>query len=188
MLTVNQPAEPTVKVVLREPLADTTVGLYRTEADICRTGEWGTMGVAALITWTGAVLAGMYMAAVWLIENDVSGPGAAPSRLPAPVVFAHLLLAITGLVLWAGYLLSDRDNLGWAALGALGLIAVLGFTMFARWIPVYRGPGIAASDGTIAIPAEGNFPAVIVFAHGLLAVTTLTLVVLTMLGLAGGAS
>jgi hypothetical protein len=60
--------------------------------------------------------------------------------------------------------------------------------MFARWIPVYRGPGIPAADGTIAIPAEGNFPAVIVFTHGLLAVTTLTLVALTMLGLAGGTS
>jgi hypothetical protein len=146
------------------------------------------MGVAALITWIAAVLAGLYMAAIWLIENDVTGPGAAPSRLPAPVVFAHLLLAVAGLVLWAGYLISDRDNLGWAALGALGLIAALGFTMFARWIPVYRGPPMPAADGTIAIPAEGNFPAVVVFTHGLLAVTTLTLVVLTMLGLAGGAS
>jgi hypothetical protein len=40
----------------------------------------------------------------------------------------------------------------------------------------------------MAIPAEGNFPAVVVFTNGLLAVTTLTLVVLTLLGLAGGTS
>jgi hypothetical protein len=142
------------------------------------------MGVAALITWVGAVLAGLYMAAVWLIENDVTGPGAAPSRLPAPVVFAHLLLAITGLVLWAGYLISDRDNLGWGALASLGLIAVLGFTMFARWIPVYRGPAPPADSAGVAyaMPAEGNFPALVVFSHGLLAVATLTLVLLTVLG------
>ena len=36
-------------------------------------GEVGDMAVAALITWIAAVLAGLYMAAIWLIENDVTG-------------------------------------------------------------------------------------------------------------------
>jgi hypothetical protein len=142
------------------------------------------MAVAALITWIAAVLFGLYMLAVWLIENDVTGPGAARSRLPAPVVFGHLLLAVTGLVLWAAYLILDEDDLAWFALGALGLIAALGFTMFARWIPVYRGPALATDGpgGEFAMPAEGNFPVAVVLSHGLLAVTTLTLVLLTVLG------
>jgi hypothetical protein len=37
---------------------------------------------AALITWFAAVLLGLYMLAVWLIENDVTDRAATPSRLP----------------------------------------------------------------------------------------------------------
>jgi hypothetical protein len=36
------------------------------------------------------------------------------------------------------------------------------------------------------MPAEGNFPLVIVLAHGAFAVSTLILVVLTALGIGGG--
>jgi hypothetical protein len=43
------------------------------------------MGFAALITWFIAILAGLYMLAVWLIENDITSC-ATPSRLPAPIM------------------------------------------------------------------------------------------------------
>jgi hypothetical protein len=184
------------------------------------------MGFIALITWAGAALAGLYMLAVWLIENDVTKRGASASRLPVPVVFGHLLLAVTGLVFWVAYLLLDEKKLAWAAVGILLLIALLGLTMFARWIPVYRGTAPAAASlpaggglpaglasrspapyararGAVPVPtgpagqpapvaglppelpAEGNFPVFMVFAHGVLAVSTLVLVVLTTIGIGG---
>jgi len=51
-------------------------------------GEGGSasMGVAALISWLVTALFGLYLLAVWLIENDVTHRGAAASRLPAPVI------------------------------------------------------------------------------------------------------
>jgi hypothetical protein len=60
--------------------------------------------------------------------------------------------------------------------------------MFLRWVPVYRGGDeLAAAPGAPAagyeIPAEGHFPVILVAMHGLLAVTTLILVLLTALGL-----
>ena len=55
------------------------------------------MGFATVITWFATVLMGLFMLAVWLIENDVTGQDVAPSRLPVPVIFAHLLLAASGL-------------------------------------------------------------------------------------------
>jgi hypothetical protein len=60
------------------------------------------VGFAALITWMAAVFAGLYMLMVWLIENDVTGRDGTPSRLPAPVIFSHLALALTGLAAWIG--------------------------------------------------------------------------------------
>jgi hypothetical protein len=140
------------------------------------------MQYAALITWFVAILAGLYMLAVWLIENDVT-----PSRLPAPVIFSHLFLAATGFTLWVGFVVLHRKTLAWAAVGVLLGIATLGLTMFLRWIPVYRGSddwarASGASQFAYEIPAEGHFPVFLVAFHGVLAVTTLVLVLLAALG------
>ena len=145
------------------------------------------MGFATVITWFATVLMGLFMLAVWLIENDVTSHGVARSRLPVPVIFTHLGLAATGLSVWVAFLIFNRKSLAWTAVGILVAIAVLGATMFLRWIPVYRGPARAAglpqaSGGLVAVPAEGNFPVVVVTAHGLLAVSTLVLALLTALG------
>jgi hypothetical protein len=145
------------------------------------------MGFATVITWFATVLMGLFMLAVWLIENDVTSHGVARSRLPVPIIFTHLGLAATGLSVWVAFLIFNRKSLAWMAVGILVAIAVLGATMFLRWIPVYRGPARSAGlpqppGGLVAVPAEGNFPVVVVTAHGLLAVSTLVLALLTALG------
>jgi hypothetical protein len=165
------------------------------------------MRFVALIVWFVTALWGLYMLAVWLIENDATRQGNAASRLPLPVILAHVTFAVTGLVVWVAYLLLDRPALAWAAVGILVAIALLGLTMFARWIPVYRmsydevsvpvgvmsgaAPGAArgaAPGGMPGIgslreqPAEGSFPLLIVLAHGVFAVSTVVLVLLTALG------
>ncbi len=144
------------------------------------------MGLAALISWLVTAFVGLYLLAVWLIENDVTSKATA-SRLPGPVILGHVLLALTGLVVWVFYLLTDSDMFGWSALGILGGIAGLGLTMFTRWIPVHRafaaasvGPGSVSAE--FDFPAERNFPVSVVAGHGLLASTTLILVLLTLLG------
>jgi hypothetical protein len=147
------------------------------------------MAFAALITWFAAVLLGLFMLAVWLIENDVTDRVVAPSRLPVVIIFAHLSLAAAGLAMWVTYLVLEEKMFAWTAIGILGGIAALGATMFLRWIPVYRGPARLAgqaqpSGAALAVPAEGNFPVVVVAVHGLLAVTTLVLALLAALGVA----
>ena len=150
------------------------------------------MGVAALIIWIVTAFGGLYLLAVWLIENDVTHRGAAASRLPGPVICGHVLLALTGLVIWAAHLLSRSGTLGWTALGMLIVIAVLGVTMFTRWIPVHiqhmatdsgkHGRKVAEYE----FPAERAFPLPVVLGHGLFASATFTLVLLAMLGVGGG--
>jgi hypothetical protein len=147
------------------------------------------MAFAALITWFAAVLLGLFMLAVWLIENDVTDRSVAPSRLPMLIIFAHMFLAAAGLAMWVVYVVLERMMFAWTAIGILGGIAALGGMLFLRWFPVGRGATRPPSmtqlpGGTLAAPAEGNFPVVIVAAHGLLAVATLVLALLTALGVA----
>jgi hypothetical protein len=143
------------------------------------------MGVAALITWIVTAFGGLYLLAVWLIENDVTHRGAA-SRLPGPVILGHVLLALTGLAVWVLHLLTHSTTAGWAALAILAGIATLGLTMFTRWIPVHVAY-VAAESRTgrsreFDFPAERAFPLPVVVGHGLGAATTVTLVLLAMLG------
>jgi hypothetical protein len=148
------------------------------------------MGLAALISWLVTAFVGLYLLAVWLIENDVTHKGTARSHLPGPVILGHVLLALTGLGVWVIYLLSDTDMLAWTALGILLVIVALGLTMFTRWIPVHRAFA-AASEGPRNVsaefdfPAERNFPVSVVVGHGFLASTTLILVLFTVLGVGG---
>jgi hypothetical protein len=148
------------------------------------------MGVAALISWLVTAFVGLYLLAVWLIENDVTLKGTAASRLPGPVILGHVLLALTGLAIWVIHLLSGSATWGWVALGLLVVIAALGVTMLTRWIPVHVAYVAAeARTGRSAefdFPAERAFPLTVVVGHGLLASTTSTLVLLAMLGVGGG--
>src|ERR1700757_3511323 len=86
--------------------------------------------------------------------------------------------------------LFGNQPLGWVALIVLVPVAILGLVMLVRWIPTYRtrratvGAGGQSPDSEAA-PPERNFPVAIVGAHGVLAVTTVILVLLTMIGVGG---
>jgi hypothetical protein len=139
------------------------------------------MGIAALVLWILTAGGGFYMFAKWIGgggHRRQSGSG-----FPPALIYSHLLLAAAGLVLWIIYLAIDNDPVGWAAVIVLAPVALLGFTMLARWIPLYRG---AAADGPAEPTAERSLPPVVVVVHGVLAVTTVVLALLTMLGVGTG--
>jgi hypothetical protein len=142
------------------------------------------MEVTALATWLVTAVGGFYMLGTWISRGGLA-PGST-SRLPKPVLFGHFLLAAIGLVVWIIYLATDSHALAWTALILLIPVALLGLTMFARWLGVYRGTPVAAHAAVGAgapaggsEPAERGFPVPIVLGHGLFAVITLILVLLT---------
>jgi hypothetical protein len=151
------------------------------------------VSITALATWLATAAFGLYLFAVWLIEHDGSTGGSTASRLRAPVIFSHVLLAATGLVVWVLYLYLDQTRFARAAFFILLPVAILGFIMLTRWIPVHRaanaGAAMAARAGSgppdagPAGPPERNFPVPVVVAHGLFAVATVVLVTLTAFGL-----
>ena len=118
------------------------------------------------------------------MEYDRDYQRAAATRLPIPVIGTHAFLGMSGLVLWGSYLLVDEDRLAWATIVVLGTVATLGLIMAWRWIGVYRtygNPGPSMTS-TVAVPPERRFPVPLVLGHGLLAVTTLGLVLFTVFG------
>jgi hypothetical protein len=147
------------------------------------------MALVALLTWILTVLAGLFLLAIWLIEYDPDYQSAAATRLPIPVIAGHVLLAISGLGLWIGYLVTGADKFAWGALAVLGAVVTLGITMAARWVVVRRyGPtAVVGASGTVHVPVppERHFPVSVVVGHGILALTTLTLVLLSNLGIGG---
>jgi hypothetical protein len=142
------------------------------------------MGVAALVTWIATIMGGLVLLVIWIIEYDPEFQSATATRLPVPVISLHAFLGLGGLMVWVSYLLLDQQRLAWATVGVLGAVAVLGLVMAARWLPVYRkvaAPGPSLTRQAI-VPPERNFPLPVVILHGVMAVTTLVLVLLTALG------
>ncbi|MFC4907021.1 hypothetical protein [Actinomadura gamaensis] len=137
------------------------------------------MDIAALVTWLVTAVGGFYMLGVWISRGGVRQQRDGSTRLPAPVVFGHFLLAAAGLVLWIIYLFADTRALAWIAFALLVPVALLGLVMFLRWLPVHRA---APSGGTTAGPAERSIPMAAVIGHGVFAVVTVVLVLLAALG------
>jgi hypothetical protein len=69
------------------------------------------MSTAALFTWIVTILAGLTLLVIWIIEYDREFQTAAATRLPVPVISAHALLGMGGLMLWIGYLCLTKS--GW---------------------------------------------------------------------------
>ncbi|MFH8804558.1 hypothetical protein ACH4F6_34190 [Streptomyces sp. NPDC017936] len=150
------------------------------------------MDIAALITWVVTALGGFFMLGTWIRHGGIHQQQSGTSRLPAPVVFGHFALAAIGLVVWIIYVVAGTSALAWASFGLLLPVALLGFMMLARWIPVHRdraavgapaAPTAPGAGGTVL--AERHFPVAVVLAHGLFAVATLVLVLLAALGIGG---
>jgi hypothetical protein len=149
------------------------------------------MDIAALIFWIITAGGGFYLLATWLAKGGARPqPAGSGSNFPPALIFSHFALAAAGLIVWIIYVANDKQALAWAAFVVLVVVALLGFTMFARWIPVYqsRRAGTAQAVGVGAAPtepAERHFPVPVVLLHGLLAATTLVLVLLSALEVGG---
>jgi hypothetical protein len=159
------------------------------------------MAVAALVTWLVTASGGLVLFATWFARGgartarDSASVGAArsaagaaglpvhaPTRLRPPLVLAHLGIAVAGLAVWVAYLVTDDDRLSWTAFVLLVPVALLGSTMLARWVQA----GDHRRDAAVgAARPESAFPLPVVVAHGIFAVTTVVLVLLTALGLGG---
>ena len=105
------------------------------------------MGIAALITWIITAGGGFFLLSVWLRRGGMRQQADGTTSFRAPLIFGHFLLAALGLVLWLVYVVTDAEGLKWPTFGVIIVVALLGFTMFSRWMRVRGGAPAKASAG-----------------------------------------
>jgi hypothetical protein len=138
----------------------------------------------ALVTWVLTAGGGFAMLGLWLKHGGMRQTEQPGDRIRSNRILTHFALAAGGLVVWIVYVASDTDALSWVAFGLLLIVALLGFSMLATWLRQRSSEPVVGAVGTgqAVVPAERRFPVAIVAAHGVLAATTLVLVLLVAAG------
>lgn len=133
------------------------------------------MITAALIAWVVTALGGFILLARWATAGGVKQMRDGRTSFTAVKSLGHPLLAAAGLVLWVAFIVTGSATLAWISFLLLVPVALLGFAMFVPWIKgrSQKQP-VAASD----LPAEQSLSPALVYGHGVLAVTTVVLVLL----------
>lgn len=141
------------------------------------------MKVAALVTWLLTAVVGIYLLGTWITNGGLRNrDGSERSRFSPVLIFGHGGLAATGLIVWISYLIAGANSLAWLAAAVLLPVATLGFTMFGLWIRAGHGKPRGRHAYVPRHAAEDHFPPPAVLAHGLFAVSTVVLAVLTAAG------
>jgi manganese efflux pump family protein len=143
------------------------------------------MSIAALITWLITAGFGSFMLRLWISHGGLRRSARGASHFPPARVFSHLGLAVAGLIVWIVYLVTDNKILAWIAVADLVLVALLGLLLVLRWASDGRAAmrGDRRADPAAVDLAEQHIPRLPVVLHGIFAVSTLILVLLTALGI-----
>ncbi|MDR8415014.1 hypothetical protein [Nonomuraea sp. 3-1Str] len=123
------------------------------------------MGLATAVTWTCTAIVGIYLLYLWLSGGGLRQQATKVTRFPVTLIFSHPVLATAALACWVAHLVTGVRALAWTAFGVLAVAALLGFTMFTRWL----------GGGRHARGAERRFPVLAVALHGLGGVVTFAL-------------
>jgi hypothetical protein len=124
-----------------------------------------------LVIWLLTAVGGFTLLGVWLQRGGMGSPGV--RRFPKALPWLHGLAAVVSLVLFIIYLFTDADALKPVVLIGLLITAVLGFTMFAKWLGRARTQRSPALGADVAHAPEDHFPTPLVAIHGIAAVATL---------------
>jgi hypothetical protein len=104
------------------------------------------LGIAALIIWLLTVSIGAYMLRTWIARGGLRRQRATGVGAPPALVFGHPSVALSGLAVWVGYLISGLDALAWLGIGLIATAITLGISMVTLWTPypVRPAPGATA--------------------------------------------
>jgi hypothetical protein len=140
------------------------------------------VAIAALATWLVTAGFGFFMLMRWLGSGGLRRRREGATHFPPAFVFTHLGLAVGGLVVWIAYLATDRPILAWLAFADLAVVAMLGGFLVRRWTLDGRAAMAPGAQLPLGNLAEQHIPRPPVVLHGIFAVSTVVLVLLSALG------
>ena len=100
------------------------------------------MRFATLISWLLTASMGGFMLRTWLARGGLRRERARVGGLPPQLIFGHAGLALSGLLVWSGYVATGTKAVAWAAVGLLMVTIALGLCTVTLWTPYPAGrPG-----------------------------------------------
>jgi hypothetical protein len=93
------------------------------------------MRIATLISWVLTASLGGFMLRTWLASGGLRRERSRAGGLPPQLIFGHMGLAVTGLLLWVGYSVSGSRTVCWAAVAVLTGVIALGICTVTLWTP-----------------------------------------------------
>ena len=100
------------------------------------------MRFATLISWLLTASMGAFMLRTWLARGGLRRERARVDGLPPQLIFSHAGLALSGLLVWSGYVATGTKAVAWTAVGLLMVTIALGLCTVTLWTPYpARRPG-----------------------------------------------
>jgi hypothetical protein len=100
------------------------------------------MRFATLISWLLTAILGAFMLRTWLARGGLGRERARIGGLPPQLIFGHAGLALSGLLVWSGYVATGTKAVAWTAVGLLMVAIALGLCTVTLWTPYpARRPG-----------------------------------------------
>jgi len=93
------------------------------------------MRFATLISWLLTASMGGFMLRTWLARGGLRRERARVGGLPPQLIFGHAGLALSGLLVWSGYVATGTKAVAWAAVGLLMVTISLGLCTVTLWTP-----------------------------------------------------
>src|SRR5215831_9034609 len=107
------------------------------------------MAIAAMIAWVLTASIGAYMLLTWVTRGGLRRQRATGAGVPPVIVFGHASAAVTGLLIWLGFVDTGLDLLAWLGVAVVTGAIALGFCTVTLWTP-YPVAVPAATDAAAA--------------------------------------
>ena len=121
------------------------------------------MAIAAMIAWVLTASVGAYMLHTWVTRGGLRRQRATGAGVPPAVVFGHASAALTGLLIWLGFVSTGLDLLAWLGVTVVAGAITLGVCTVTLWtpypvaVPSAAAPAVtpqatpAADPGTVTV-------------------------------------
>ena len=122
------------------------------------------MRFATLISWLLTASLGAFMLRTWLARGGLGRERARVDGLPPPLIFGHAGLALSGLLIWSGYVATGTRAVAWTAVGLLMVAISLGLCTVTLWTPYpARRPGewraaARTDESAVVVPDNHDNP------------------------------